>query len=346
VPSRLPDVPPRSIVVAQLAFIGDMVFATPLLARLREAYPRASLAVVGRPAAVDVLADDPRVDALVPWDKDRQDRGLAGLVRVARRVRRHRPDLFLGVTRSFRTILLAALSGARRRVGVAAPGAWLGYRETVPRDPALPFPARPLALLRPLGIPAGNPRMELSVAEEAVEEARRALRAAGWTGEPLLAVAPGAHYATKRWPLPHWEALLDRVLAEGVFRPALYGGPAEEGLIERLLAGRSRVLDRRGIGIRGVVRELAVASVFVGGDSGPAHIARAVGTPVVVLHGPTDPVPLAWGEGCRVLTVDLPCRPCSPHGDAACPEGHHRCMVDISPERVQEAIRDVGRTVV
>jgi len=346
VPSRLPDVPPRSIVVAQLAFIGDMVFATPLIAGLREACPGASLAVVGRPAAVDVLADDPRVDALVPYDKDGRDRGVAGLLGIAREVRRRRPDVFIGVTRSFRTTLLAALSGAPFRVGFAGPGSWLGYRVTVPRDPGLPFPARPLALLGPLGIEAGEPRMELPLSPGAVEEARRALRAAGWGGEPLLALAPGAHYPTKRWPPGHWEELLDRVLAAGRFRPALYGGPAENALIDRLLAGRPRVLDRRGIGIRGVVRELAVATVFVGGDSGPAHIARAVGTPVVVLHGPTDPGPLAWGEQCRVLTVDLPCRPCSPHGDDACPEGHHRCLVDISPARVHDAIRDAVRPLV
>ncbi len=341
-PRRVPPVPPRSIVVAQLAFIGDMVFATPLVSRLRESFPRATLAVVGRPAAVDVLAADPRVDVLVPYDKDRRDRGLAGLVRTARKVRRLRPDLFLGVSRSFRTTLLAALSGAPVRVGFRGRGARVGYRLTVPRDPADPFPRRPLALLDPLGIPRGEPPMELQLRPGALGAARRALREAGWRGEPVAALAPGAHYATKRWPAAHWESLLDRLLSEGRFRPALYGGPAEDRLIARLLAGRSGVLDRRGIGIRGVVGELALAAVFAGGDSGPAHIARAVGTPVVVLHGPTDPGPLDWGPGCRVLTVDLACRPCSPHGDAACPEGHHRCLLDITPERVHAAIRDAA----
>ena len=345
-PSCPPVVPPRSIVVAQLAFIGDMVFATPLLARLAETWPGAEIAVVGRPAALEVLADEPRVAARIPYDKDHGHRGVGGLLRVARQVRRLRPGLFVGVTRSTRTALLAALSGAAVRVGFAGPGARLGYHRVVVRDQGLPFPARPLALLDPLGIPRGEARMRLSVSDTAREEARQRLRAAGWRGEPLLAIAPGAHWATKRWPPSHWGRLLDLVLADGALRPALYGGPAEESLVGQLLADRPGVLDRRGAGIRGVVRELSLAAAFAGGDSGPAHIARALGTPAVVLHGPTDPEPLAYGPGTRVLTVDVSCRPCSPHGDPACPLGHHRCLVDLEPERVFAAIRDAARPVV
>ena len=103
---------PDSIVVAQLAFIGDMVFSTPLLAALRERFPAARIAVVGRPSALGVLADHPCVDAVVPYDKDSADRGLGGLWRVGRALRSARPDLFLGVSRSTRTALLARLSGA------------------------------------------------------------------------------------------------------------------------------------------------------------------------------------------------------------------------------------------
>ncbi|MCE5245862.1 glycosyltransferase family 9 protein [bacterium] len=335
--------PPRSIVVAQLAFIGDMVFATPLLDEIRGRWPDAALAVVGRPAALEVLLDHPANPELIAYDKGGRDRGAVGLLRVARAVRARRPDVFLGVTRSGRTALLARLSGAPCRVGFRGPARGACYDHLVPRDDGhRRFPERPTALLSPFGpLPAPRP-MSLAVGAVRRAAAAEALAAAGWRGEPLLAIAPGAHYATKRWPERHVEALLDLAAADG-FAPALYGGPEETALVERLLAGRPRALDRRGVGIRGVAAELSLAAAFVGGDSGPAHIARALGTPAVVLHGPTDPTPLADGRPYVVLTVDLDCRPCSPHGDAVCPRGHHRCLEEIAPERVLAAVRAAAR---
>ena len=212
-------------------------------------------------------------------------------------------------------------------------------------DVATPFPQRPLALLEPFGgLPVPRP-LHLAVSPARRREAERGLERAGWRGASLLAIAPGATYATKRWPARHVSRLIDLVLERTALRPVLYGGPEEEHLIERLLAGREgRVLDRRGIGMRGVTADLSVASVLVCGDSGPLHIARALGTPVVCLHGPTGFALLGDGRPYRILSLGLDCQPCSPHGDAECPLGHHRCMEEITPEIVLEAIvEEAGR---
>ncbi len=330
--------PPRSIVVAQLAFIGDVVFTTPLIDELAELWPGAAIAVVGRPRSVEILDDHPAVAALIPYDKDDADRGLAGASRAARGIRERRPDMFLGVSRSLRTAFLARVSGARRRVGFAGPGRWLAYNRRVERDDARCFPERPLVLLEALGHRPRPRPMHLVVGDARREEARRSLAAAGWRGEPLLALAPGAHFATKRWPERHVARFLDLLAADGRLRPALYGGPEEDGLIARLLTGRPAILDRRGIGIRGVLADLTQARVFVGGDSGPSHMARALGTPAVVLYGPTAHEPLRDGRPYVELFRELPCRPCSPRGDAVCPLGHHACLEGMAPEDVLRAV--------
>lgn len=342
---RPPAPLPRSIVVAQLAFIGDMVFTTPLLDAVAERWPAARVTVVGRPAALDVLVDHPAVHSTIPYDKTGGDRGAAGVARVAAAVRAARPDLFLGVSRSGRTAWLAFRSGAPRRVGFRGPFRRLAYDTVVDRgDTRRAFPARPLALLGPLGgEPAPRP-LHLTVGPARRDAAHAALTEAGWGGEPLVALAPGAHYATKRWPERHVAAFVDLVRAERTARVALYGGPGEDALIARLLAGRPDVLDRRGIGIRGVAAELVHAAGFLGGDSGPAHIARALGVPAVVLHGPTDERPLADGRPYTVLAKRLACRPCSPHGDAVCPLGHHECLEDIHPDTVWAALKRILRT--
>lgn len=330
---------PRTVIVAQLAFIGDMVFTTPLLSQIAETWPTARIIVTGRPGALEVLEDDPRFAALVPYDKDRADRGVPGLWRVSRKLAACEPDLFLGVSRSGRTALLGFLTRAPLRVGFSEPWRQWAYHRQIPRnDRERKFPERPLSLLEPLGIPARPRAMELIVNEDRRRAAREGLLAAGWKGEPLLGIAPGAHYATKRWPEEHWARFLTLVQEKTPLRPALYGGPAEEGLIERLLAGAPGALDRRGIGIRGVMADLTWASLYVGGDSGPAQMARALAIPTVVLHGPTDPLPLADGRPYTVLSLGLDCQPCSTSGDQVCPLGHHRCLADLLPEKVLDAL--------
>jgi heptosyltransferase-2 len=327
--------PPGSIVVAQLAFIGDMVFTTPLLDALVERWPSAEITVVGRGAALEVLAADPRVAVRLAYDKSGTDRGAGGLLRVADAVRARRPALFLGVSRSARTSLLARRSGAAVRVGFVGPGQGLAYHHLVPRgDVSRNFPARPLALLEPL-VGAVAPRaLRLVVDAGRRREAAERLAAAGWRGERLLAVAPGAHYATKRWPVERFAALLALARDRGAFRPALYGGPAEAPLLDALRAAYPDALDRRTAGIGGLVAELTHATAFVGNDSGPTHIARALGVPAIALHGPTDPDALRDANPYHALALGLPCQPCSPSGDPQCPLDHHACLRALSEEAV------------
>jgi lipopolysaccharide heptosyltransferase II len=340
-----PLTPPTRIAIAQLAFIGDMVFATPLLAEIYERWPHAAMLVIGRPAALEILEDHPAKPTLLPYDKDRNDRGIVGLCRVGMRLRAFQPNLFVGVSRSARTMLLARLSGAAVRSGFCGPCRRLAYTHVTPRNDALlTLPLRPLQLLHPYGInPAPRP-LHVTVEEAKRREGARQLLEAGWKHEPLIAIAPGAHYATKRWPEHHVGALLDLIAKRTDWRIALYGGPNENELIARLLADRSRVLDRRDVGIRGLAAELPHASLFIGADSGPTHLARALGLPALVLHGPTDPGPVGDGRPYHALSLQLPCQPCSTSGDTVCPLGHHQCLQDLSPELVfQEAIRRLNR---
>lgn len=336
---------PRSIQVAQLAFIGDMVFSTPLLDELKRIWPAARVTVIGKPAALAPLVDQPSVDATISYDKQGRDRGWSGFVRVARAARAGQPDLFIGVSRSLRTALLARMSGARIRVGFREPGHAAFYSVRAERrDDAIPFPERPLELLRALGVEAVPRPLHLEVSPARRANAKLRLESAGWRGEPLLAIAPGANYATKRWPAAHYGALLDRLAAAQSWRPALYGGPGEAELIDGILEGRDGfVLDRRGLRIEDMAAEFALAGIFLAGDSGPAHIARALRIPVVAIFGPTSPGPVQDGMPFVVLSRGLLCQPCSPHGDAICPLVHHRCMTEISPSDVLEALAKATR---
>ncbi|UCF69113.1 MAG: glycosyltransferase family 9 protein [Acidobacteriota bacterium] len=326
------------ILVAQLAYIGDMVFTTPLFDAIKQRWPRSRLAVAGLPEALEVLEDHPAVDLRVPYDKRGEDRGAGGFGRAARAVRSFGPELFIGVTRSARTAMLALLSGARYRVGFGEPGRRWAYTHAVGRRDEQPFAARSLGLLEPLGGRPGLRPLHLFVGRRRREMARAALAGAGWRDEPLLAIAPGSRYVTKRWPERHVGRLLDIALEAGRLRPALYGGPDERALIERLLTGRPAVLDRRSTRVGEMVAELSLAAVVLGGDSGPTHIGRALGVPTVLVLGPTPAGPLEDGRPFARVQRGLDCQPCSVHGDESCPLGHHACLEELPAEEVYRAV--------
>jgi heptosyltransferase-2 len=156
-------------------------------------------------------------------------------------------------------------------------------------------------------------------------------------GPDFVAIAPGSVWATKRWPYY-------AELAAGLDRTTVIVGGAEDARLADAIveAGRGRAVSAAGaLSLRGSAALIRRAAVLITNDSAPLHLATAVGTPVVAVFGPTVP---EFGFGPRrtgdiVLGHDeLPCRPCSKHGPATCPLGHHRCMRDLSARDVAAAL--------
>jgi len=197
--------------------------------------------------------------------------------------------------------------------------------------------------------PGARPAVErLLAAPETGEDGRarrrRVERARGTSRETLAVIHLGAtNGAAKRWPIPHWAVLVDRLAEQGV-RVAVVGGPEDRPLAAALQEQvRALVLDLTG---RTTVAELAAvlerAAIVVGGDSGPMHIANALGQPVVAIFGPTDPQISGpyRREQAAVVRATLPCAPCYRlERVATCPLGHTLCQWLVRPETVLAAVR-------
>src|SRR5438094_4447799 len=168
--------------------------------------------------------------------------------------------------------------------------------------------------------------------------------AAQWLAErgladvPVAALAPGAAHATKRWPIAHWGALAERLRTAG-YQPVVVGGPEDRGLAQQLVAGGVAASAAGEFSLQETGALLARSRVVVSGDTGVMHMATAVGTPVVALFGPTVEQFgfFPYRAPAVVLQRNLGCRPCSSTGTPACPLGHHRCLVDVSPPEVAAA---------
>jgi heptosyltransferase-2 len=332
-----------SVVVPQTSFLGDVVLTTPLLTALRQRLHPRRLTVVVRPEARPLVEGHPDVDAVLVDDKHGADRGVTGLLAVARRLRAERFDLAVVPHRSLRTALQVALAGVPRRIGFdVSRGAWL-FAERVVRDPARHDVERNLALMTPFGGWEEPPHLHVPVSAEA------AARAGALVPEgsgPLVAMAPGSVWPTKRWDAGGFAALARGLVDEGA-RVVLVGGPDDVGVATRVaaLAGAGVTSFAGRTDLATSVALIDRAAVLVANDSAPMHVACARGVPVVAVFCATTPAlgygP--WGPRARVVEVDLACRPCGRHGGRHCPRGTEDCMRLVEPERVRAAVHAVWR---
>ena len=329
-----------ALLVAQTSFLGDVVLTTPLVTALRRRLRPCRLAVLVRPEARALLEGHPDVDDVLVDDKRGRDRGLAGLARTARRVRAERFEVVVSPHRSLRTALVLAAARIPRRVGFReSRGAFL-YHERVPRDRRRHDVERNLALLAPFGGPPETmPALHLPVARAAAERAASLVPAGAG---PLVGIAPGSVWATKRWTAAGFGAVIAALAAEGA-RCVILGGPDDVALAEEVRAlagGRATVLAGR-TDIATLVAVVDRLAVLVANDSAPMHVACARGVPVVAVFCATTPAlgygP--WGPRATVVEADLGCRPCARHGGHHCPRGTDDCMRLVEPVTVLAAVR-------
>lgn len=325
----------RRTLVVQTAFLGDVVLTTPLLRALHDGGSEVS--VVATPLGCAVLDGAPFVADLRPYDKKKGEKGLVGTLRLALALRRERFDVAIAAQRSFRSGVLVRLSGARERIGFGgAAGRWAYTRKVA-------WNADRHAVFRYLALFDGpaDPTPQLAVDPGAAARVEALLLGHGVApADGVLAIAPGSVWGTKRWTPEGFRAVIDAAPSRGL-KPVLVGSPDERALCEAIggapvLAGTTRVPELTAL--------LARSRALVTNDSGPGHVASAVGTPVVAVFGPTVPSfgYTPFGERNRIVELSgLDCRPCDRHGPQVCPLGHHRCMKDLPATRVLAALDEV-----
>jgi len=318
-------------VIIQTAYVGDCVLSLGLVRAAARAAERPVL-VVTRPATAPLFEGDTAVEAVIPFDKRGRDAGPRGLLSTSRRLRAAlagRAAIALLAQGSVRSALLARLAGIDARVAFGDAPARLLATARAPRGPHRPDDE--LALLAAARLPCApapnDARFTPTPAE--ADRARCALSSA--SPAPLVALCPGSARATKAPPLPLLGALAYHLDRRG-FALVVCGGPGDRAAAGALRSHvRAPLLDTTGNSLRDAAAILARCAAVVGGDSGLLHLAAAVGTPTVAIHGPTPSSPFSAGSimvpGTRAAFARaVPCAPCSPSGPDRCPRGHHDCM--------------------
>ncbi len=302
--------------------------------------------VITTPAAAPLLANHPAVRHVIVYDKRGRDNGPLGFWRLVRRIRAGAyTDAYLAQGSS-RSGLLAAVGGVKRRVGfdTSAGSFWYTERSRYRREQHHAERLWRLAVGHDVASGSSaaiRPRLYPGEVERAAVAAL--IRHAPDDGAPMLALAPGSIWGTKRWP--YFAALAARL--SPLYRLVVLGAASDRPLADEIAkaAGPERVLDATGqLSLLASAELIGRCAAIVTNDSAPLHLASAVGTPTVALFGPTVPAfgfgPLAPRNAIAEY-AGLPCRPCDSHGPMSCPLGHFSCMVDLDVQYVFDAVISV-----
>lgn len=324
----------RRILVLRHDGIGDMVLTLPLVTALAAGYPRARLYVLARRENAPVARMSPHVDTVLVSGRG----GIIGMWGLVRMLRSFELDLVVDpmITDGLGGAFLAWVSGARYRAGFSSHGRERLFNVSgPPGEPGRDMLESMQLLARSLG--AGGteeaPGLEglLSVAAESIQRARRALSPRGLlAGRPVLGIHPGGRFSTQRWPLERFAGVAHEVARSGEFGVLFFAagsstdGPGLDGpLPDGVIVLEEGSLER-------FMEHLSAVSLLLCNNSGPLHVARAMGIPTLSLTGPTRGAFLPRGNGKHfVIGVDLPCRPCD---KPLC--WHHLCLTSIDVEDV------------
>jgi heptosyltransferase-2 len=332
------------IVVFCPNLIGDTVMATPTFRAIRRGFPDATIVGVIKSRVAPTLDGTRWFDELIRLDPASSDRGQR-TVPVMRRLRRGRFDVAVLLPNTIRSAWIAWLADIPRRVGYVryARGMLLTDRLHAARDVSgrrLPSPIVEsyLQLARRLGCAIDSVRTELATTNDDEAAADGAWSALGFlAGERVVCLNTGGAYGpAKNWPNPHFAELARRLAIETCVPILVLCGPDERSSAREIvhLADHPRVISLAdqplGIGLtKACIRR---SSLLITTDSGPRHFAAAFNTPVITLFGPTH---ISWTRTYHPhawhVLHPVPCGPCQ---RPVCPEGHHRCMRELSPDSV------------
>ena len=342
--------PPENILLIQLGDIGDVVLTTPTIRSVKEAYPNARVSILVFKPCATLLAADPYVHEVVETARLRGSlfQRLKEYAGFARYLRQKHYDLVIDLRTGDRGAIFSFLTGAPARIGFRGSKKqfWheIAFTKILDDLKAAPLPVHPgadqsLRIVRAIGIGAADSTPRLYIAPEDLLRASLLLAEAGIVqGTKMVTVNPFSRWKYKEWDNAKWGRVIDQIWEVHHIPSVLVGSREEFAAGQEIVAGREGyVINLAGKTTLGkLAAVISLSSLHLGVDSAAPHIAAALGTPTVTIHGPSDW--RAWrivNEYHRVVSPVMDCVPCN---KAGCDDsGRSRCMEELAAEPVFSA---------
>ena len=327
----------ENILLIRLSSLGDIVLTTPAIRAIRAHFPNAYIAMLVAKQSADVLRQNPNLNEIIQFNRSARDKDTGEMLRILRILRQRKFALTFDFQRKFRTELLMYLSGASERVGK---GRLCTIR--VPEQGNKHATEHYFDLLHAAGIPAADRELEMFLSKSERADAFYAFEGAGVTEMQLkVGLFPGAGWQLREWMPERFASIGDRLVQHFNAQVLIFGGPKDVELVNTVC----NLMNEPAIPFAGTlqIRQLAACiekcDLFLTNDTGPMHIAAAVGTPTLALFGPGNHIrfqPL--GDVHTIIRHDVPCSPCKQFTDK-CKD--NICMKQITVDEVWGSISKI-----
>ena len=322
------------ILLIRLSSLGDIVLTTPAIRAVRTHFPNAYIAMLVAKQSAEILRENPHLDEIITFDRDAKNKDTREMWRMNRLLRERKFTMAIDFQRKFRTEMLMYFSGAAERIGK---GRFCTVR--VHEQGNKHATAHYFDLLHAAGIPAADQSLELFLGEAERLAATQQFDAAGVNNRALtVGFFPGAGWKLREWMPERFAAIGDRLVAYFNANVLIFGGPKESELVQTVanLMNAHAIPFAGNLQVRALAACLEKCDFFLTNDTGPMHIAAAVGTPTISLFGPGNHIrfqPL--GTMHQTLRHAVPCSPCKQFTDK-CKD--NICMKGIGVDEVWESI--------
>jgi len=343
----------QRVLCIRLDTLGDMIMTTPALKAIKETHPQAQVTLMTSSAGSGIAPQMPMVDELIvydaPWLKATAPRTSSEPeYAMFQQLRERGFDAAIIFTVYSQNPLPSAfmcyMAGIPLRLAHCRenPYQLLTHyiREPEPQQFTRHEVQRQLDLVASIGCHTADPRMTLEIPAAARQRISRLLAELGlddW--HPWMVIHPGATAPSRRYPPEHFAQVARSLVQAGI--PVVFTGTEPERELVASIQEQMRVFSHSLVGqlsLAELTALLAAAPLLISNNTGPVHMAAAVGTPVVDLYALTNPQHTPWGIPHRVLFQDVPCRICY---KSTCPEGNYHCLRLLAPERVIAAALDL-----
>ncbi len=340
------------ILCVRLDYLGDVLMSTPAVRALKESLPGSRITLLTSTGGAAVVRHVPEIDEVIdyaaPWMKSSHGHEARDDFDLIDRLAHRRFDAAVIFTVYSQSPLPAAmlchLAGIPLRLAHCRENPYRllthWVRETEPHEQVRHEVRRQLDLVARIGAQASDERLSFRVSAVDLAWARARLLSLDIDlSRPWIVMHPGATAPSRRYPPEHWQAVA-RGLARELRCPLVFTGSGDETeLVEKIRSDMPGTHSLAGqVDLGKLAALLSLAPLLISNNTGPVHVAAAVGTPIVDLYALTNPQHTPWQVPSRVLYQDVPCRYCY---KSICPQGHHRCLSELAPERVIAAAKEL-----
>jgi lipopolysaccharide heptosyltransferase II len=326
----------KKILIVNVNWIGDVLFSTPFIRAVREAYPHSYIACLLHPRCREMLDSNPHLNEIIIYDEEGVHKNIIGKIKLIAQIRKRRFDTAYILHRSFTKALIAFLGGVRERIGYPTKNRSIVLTKIVEESSEeLHKVEYFLNILKACGIESRGRSYEFFINEKDRDFAENFLEDYGISkGKRFVAICPGGNWDPKRWPKESFASLSDALMDKYGVSVMICGAAKDVALGEamRKLMKHAPILACGRTSLSGLAALFARSDLVVANDTGPMHLAVAMKAKVIALFGPTSPkITGPYGDGdYKVIsnndTCDIPCY------DFICKD--NRCMAAITVEEV------------